>query len=105
RYLHQEGGRDGDFDGPNGDGLYAGTPLLGPLSLGFSVEWLRDRPGIGDLRRTTWALGLGSESLAIGANLHLFSADLDDLEDVTSFDLGAMSRPYRWLSVGLAVRD
>lgn len=105
RYLHQEGIRGGDFAGANGDGLYIGGRLLGPLGAGFAVEWLRHQPGLGDLRRTTWALSLGGDAFSLGAGLHLFSADLPALEDVVSVDVGAISRPARWLSVGFSVLD
>lgn len=106
RYLHEQGITGGDFDGPgHGNGLYLGLRLFDPLSLGFAVEWIDDRPGLGDTRRTTWALALGGDALSVGANVHLFSSDADDLEDVISVDLGAMARPARWLSLGFAVRD
>jgi len=105
RYLHQEGIDGGDFASPNGDGLYLGGRLIGPLGGGFAVEWLRHRPGFGDLRRTTWAFSLGGESLSVGAGLHLFSADFAPLGDVVSVDVGAIARPERWLSVGFSVLD
>ena len=68
----------------DGDGLYLGGKIFSPLGWGFAVEWLRDRPGVGDLRRTTWALALGSETLSLGAGVHLFSADQDALDAVAS---------------------
>ncbi|WP_373048858.1 signal peptide peptidase SppA [Vulgatibacter sp.] len=105
RYLHQEGVDGGNYASGNGDGLYLGGKLVGPLGGTFAVEWLRHQPGIGDYRRTTWALSLGGETLALGAALRLFSADLDALEDVVSVDVGAIARPERWLSVGFTVAD
>lgn len=105
RYLHQEGIDGGNFASANGDGLYVGGSLIGPLGGGFAVEWLRHRPGIGDLRRTTWALSLGGEALSVGAGLHLFSADFGPLDDVVSVDVGAIARPARWLSLGFSVLD
>lgn len=103
RYLHQEGLSD-DLQSPNGDGLYLGGKFFQPIGWGVSVEWLRHDFGA-DARRTTWALALGGEAAAIGANVHTFSSDNPSLDGVASVDLGAMARPANWLSLGFVVRD
>lgn len=103
RYLHQQG-LTGDLPGPDGDGVYLGGKFFSPIGWGVSIEWLRDDFG-GDVRRTTWALSLGGDSLGIGASVHTFSSDESPLDGVASVDLGLMTRPVRWLSLGFAVHD
>lgn len=103
RYLHQQG-LTGDLPGPDGDGVYLGGKFFSPIGWGVSVEWLRDDFGA-DVRRTTWGLSLGGDSLALGASVHTFSADDSPLDGVASVDLGIMTRPARWLSLGFTVHD
>jgi protease-4 len=87
-----------------GDGLYLGTNLLGGLSAGFSLEWLRGQ-GLPDYRKTSFGLALGSGKLALGAGYHGFSSDDAALDRLSGFDLGLTVRPARFLSVGAVVRD
>lgn len=104
RYLHEEGvGGDG-FRGPDGDGLYFGLPLFGLLGFGVSFEWIDPEISrIGHHRRTTWSLAVGDEVLSIGASAHVFTHGL--LDDHTTWDLGLLLRPTRFLSLGFVARD
>ncbi len=87
-----------------GDGLYLGSNLLGGLSAGFSLEWLRGR-GLPDYRKTSFGLALGSRRLSLGASYHGFTSDDAALDRLSGFDLGLTVRPVRFLSVGAVVRD
>ncbi len=105
-YLHEAppGGA-----GREGDGLYFGLPL-GPLALGLSGEWLGRSdalPGAGTRadRRFSWALAAGSRSASLGVAFHHHASDDPTRDDLFSWDLGAISRPTRWLSLGVAARD
>jgi protease-4 len=105
-YLHEAppGGT-----GREGDGLYCGVPL-GPLAFGLAGEWMGTPdplPGAGQRfeRRLSWGFAAGSKSVALGAAFHHFASPDRTREDLFSWDLGAMSRPARWLSVGVAARD
>jgi len=106
-YLHETGpGTEGGFDTADGDGLYLGSQLFGALGFGIGVEWLRPEPtsdqaGV-HYRRTSWALSLGDESLALGGVAHVFT---HGFMDRTTWDLGLMVRPVRYVSVGFTVRD
>jgi len=108
RYLHETGPEPGGgLASSSGDGVYLGGRLFGSLGLGVAMEWLRPKdsgdPSFVNYRRTSWSLSLGGEVLAIGATAHVFSDGLVD--DRATWDLGLMTRPSRYLSVGLVVRD
>jgi len=92
--------------GSQADGVWAAT-ALGPLGLGFSMEWLR--PGdAGDAlssryQRTSLALSLSDGRLASAAIAwHWIASPDPSLRDAGGWDLGLTLRPARWLSVGAA---
>ncbi|MCP3141385.1 signal peptide peptidase SppA [Pyxidicoccus xibeiensis] len=98
-YLHE---RNLTRDGV-GDGVFVATRFLG-LGAGASMEWIRGRfeP---DYRKTSLGLSLGSRTLQLGGAWHDFSSDDDDLDDLSSFDLGLTARPARGLSLAAVVKD
>jgi protease-4 len=93
-YLHE---RNLSLSSTN-DGLFVGN-TFGHLGLGFSMEWLRPafQP---HYRRTSWSASLGGQLLSIGGALRFYSSDVSELDKITTFDLGLVTRPYRWLSLG-----
>ncbi len=80
------------------DGIYGGYTAFGIASLGLSMEWMRGAV-LPDYRKTTWTFALGTPSIALGTSLNLFSSDNSDLNRTTSWNLGAVIRPYRALSL------
>ncbi|WP_243337398.1 signal peptide peptidase SppA [Anaeromyxobacter soli] len=92
--------------GSSADAIFAADGV-GPLGVGFGMQWVR--PGSGDgprYRKTTFALALTDTralSLAIGWNR--WASRDDALERLSSWDVGLTVRPTRWLSVAAAMRD
>ncbi len=101
-YAHQQGADDA---GGAGDGLY-GAGRLGPLAVGLSTEWLR--PGIGGGPRyqlTTLGLAVGDgEAFSAGAAYRWWTTAASTLPS-TAADLGLTWRPWRHLSLAVAVLD
>jgi protease IV len=85
------------------DGLYGATGL-GPLGLGYSIEWVR--PGEPELRRyrkNTFALAAGDRhSWSGGVAWNSFSSPDPAVESFGTWDAGLTLRPWRHLSVGAA---
>lgn len=88
--------------GSTADGIWA-ADSLGPLGVGFSMEWLR--PGDGArYRRTRLGLALGDgRSASVGVAWTWVSSPDARLEPVGGWDLGLTWRPWRHLSVGAAM--
>ncbi len=86
------------------DGLYLSDALFETLGVGFSLEWIR---GAGpDYRKTAWGLSFGSTSLSLGFAYNSFASGEDqDLDGLSSFDLGLSGRPSRYFSFGAVVRN
>src|SRR5256885_2173089 len=82
-----------------GDGAFA-VAGGGGFGLGASVEWIRFGPGGGPgFRRTSYALALGGDTLALGAAFHLYGGSSSPLyNSLTSWDVGIAARPWRALS-------
>ncbi len=99
QYFHEEGVTEGS----RADGIFAAN-ALGPLGVGFSMEWLRPGELAGPrYRRTSLALSLGDgKTGAIAIAWRWFSSPDAALEALSSWDLGLALRPTRWLSVGAA---
>jgi protease-4 len=93
--------REGDVtDDSTADGLYAAAGL-GPLGVGYSIEWVR--PGEPELRRyrkNSLALALGDRrSWSAGVGWSRFSSPDPAVEALDGWDLGLTIRPWRHLSV------
>jgi protease IV len=90
--------------GADADGVYAAN-RVGPVGVGFSMEWLR--PGAGEgarYRRTRLGLALGDgRSLSAGIAWTWLSSPDAGLEQAEGWDLGLTWRPGRHLSVGAAL--
>jgi protease-4 len=86
------------------DGAYGAT-ALGPLGVGYSIEWVR--PGEAELRRyrkNTLALSLGDHhawSLGIGWNR--FTSPDPSVNQYGTWDAGLTLRPWRHLSLAAAM--
>jgi protease-4 len=104
-YAHQDtfGG------GPSANGFFlaGGT---GPVAIGSSLEWLHlgSRRALATpcLRRFTIGGALRLGRLSLGVARHGFSSDENaDYAQLGAWDLGALLRPVRWLSLGYSVLD
>ncbi len=88
-----------------GNGLFTGATLLGVVGTGFGMEWIRNRAEP-DYRRTSFGFALGADTLALGATYHAFaSAQDEDLDRLSSWDLGLSARPWRALAYSFVARD
>jgi protease IV len=89
------------------DGLYAAAGL-GPLGVGYSIEWVRPGEATPDrrYRKNALALALGDgRSSSVGFAWNTFSSPDPGIEAVSSWDVGLTVRPWRHLSIGLASLD
>ncbi len=86
------------------DGLWFSTGIGDLVGLGISFQWLRPGTGLGLNRaKTSLAFSFGPEAFSIGSTVNFFSSANEHW--VTTLDLGIQSRPLRWLSFGLFVRN
>jgi len=98
-YLHERG-LDRNLIA---DGVFVAGSLFGLLDLGFDIEWLRgDGPS---RRRISWTLAGGSDFFSLGLTYRSFFSENSDLNSMSTFDLGAVSRPARYLSLAAVVRN
>lgn len=105
-YLHERNVARGSVV----DGLYVGETFFDAVGVGFGVEWIRtggdpsrQRP---DRRKTTWALSLGGPSFSLGSSFGFFeSGESRFLDESMTVDLGILSRPTRYLSVGAVIKN
>jgi protease-4 len=103
RSLALEWFRESDVtEDSKADGLYA-ADSVGPLGVGYAIEWVR--PG-GDARRyrkNTLALALGdAHSFSIGIGWNRFSSPDPAIDPMKSWDVGITWRPSRHLSIAAA---
>lgn len=97
--------REGDVtQGSKADGLYAATGL-GPLGIGYSIEWVRPgEPELRRMRKNALALSLGDRrSWSAGIAWNRFSSPDPAIEQLESWDAGVTLRPSRHLSVAAAM--
>ena len=105
-YANERGYRDGM---PRGDGAYLSLAGWG-ASIGTSLEWLHAGseclPVTPCSTRFTLGGALRGGGLSIGAAHHAFSSsESADIDHLGSWDVGALARPYRWLSLGYTALD
>jgi protease-4 len=95
--------REGDVT-PDGvaDGLYL-ADALGPLGVGYSVEWVR--PGVSPrYRKSTLALALGDgRSFSFGASWDWYQSPDAGVDALHAWGLGLTIRPWRHLSLGASM--
>ncbi len=84
------------------DGLYAAINPLDFIGAGLSVEWMRS-DGVRDFRKTSFALGVGGEGIALGINFNWFDNGI--IPKAFSVDLGLQTRFSRYFSMGVAVKN
>ncbi len=88
------------------DGVFVGNTLFDTVGLGVGIEWIRSSAlDQIDRQRTTWSLSLGPRAFSVGASLGLYNSDNAFLDDAVSLDVGMLTRPNDWLSVGLGIRN
>ena len=88
------------------DGVFLGHTFSDAVGVGLGFEWVRSSSFAQiERRRTTWGLSLGSPVFSLGASLGLYASDNAFLDQAASLDLGVMSRPNDWLSIGLGIRN
>jgi protease-4 len=111
--LHAEVDRAGSWLG-RGDAFYLGTPVIGPLALGLTLQSIR--PGDRALRplsdsdgdRALIGFGLAvapSEGVSIGIASRTFTSSGDAFDALSSIDAGLAMRPSRFFNVSLTGRD
>jgi protease-4 len=105
-YANERGYRDGL---PRADGAYLS---LGGWAgaIGVSLEWLHAgsecTPVTPCSRRFTVGGALRGRFLSVGGAHHGFSSsESADLDQLGSWDIGALARPLRWLSLGYTAVD
>ncbi len=89
---------DSSFEGDN-------AWLISPGSLGFSVEWLGNATPL-TYRKLT--LAYGSElapGVFWGTSYSWFDSRHKDYDDLSSWKLGLLMRPFEFVSLGLVARD
>jgi protease IV len=115
-YANERGYRDGM---PRADGGYLSVGGGGGTNdayapagaaIGASLEWLHAgsecTPVTPCSRRFTLGGALRGRFLSVGAAHHGFSSsESADLDQLGSWDLGALARPLRWLSLGYTAVD
>ncbi|HYR56364.1 MAG TPA: signal peptide peptidase SppA [Myxococcaceae bacterium] len=85
------------------DGVYLGQSFFGLIDFGFDLEWIR---GTGpSRRRTSWTLAFGAEFLSLGATYHTFSSEDLNLDALSTWDIGMVSRPTRYFSLAAAIKN
>src|SRR5216684_293863 len=85
------------------DGVYLGQSFFGLIDFGFDLEWIR---GTGpSRRRTSFSLALGSEFLSLGATYNTFSSEDPNLDALSTWDIGMVSRPMRYFSLAAAIKN
>ena len=95
QYFHEGGSRAGS----RGDGLYL-ADRLGPLGIGYGLEWIRPGDGGGPrYRRQRLALTLGDgQAASLGFGWSWLASPGGALDDVSGWDVGLAVRPLRLLS-------
>ncbi len=87
------------------DGLYFAAGL-GPLGLGYTIEWVRPGDPASRWRKNTLALALGDgQSVSFGVGWNRFWSSDPAVDSLKSWDLGLTIRPSRHLSIGAAMLD
>jgi protease-4 len=99
QYFHEADATEGS----DADGVYLADGV-GPLGVGFGMEWLRPgADGPSRYRRTTLALSTGDRrTFSLGFGWTWYASPDDALEDLRTWDAGLTVRPWRHLSLAAA---
>ena len=90
------------------DGLYFGSTFFDWVGLGVGLDWVRgpyagaDRTGY---RKTSYTFSVGGQWLSAGTSFNVYTPNLGSAPGPNTWDLGLSSRPARFLSLGLALKD
>ena len=90
------------------DGLYFGSTFFDWVGLGVGLDWVRgpyagaERSGY---RKTSYAFSVGGQWLSAGTSFNVYTPNLGTAPGPNTWDLGLSSRPSRFLSLGLALKD
>jgi protease-4 len=85
------------------DGLYFASSPVSSLGLGLSIEWLRNAVGDSASRKTSAGLAFGGEAVSLGFAANFFAGR--GIDGLTSLDLGVQTRPGRYFSAGLTIKN
>src|SRR5438067_5446832 len=104
-YVHERTFRDVQ----HADGFFLAAGA-GPVAIGSSLEWVHLGsecvPATPCFRRFTLGAALRLGALSLGVARHGFSSDESiDYASLGTWDLGALLRPVRWLSLGYTLLD
>jgi protease-4 len=89
--------------GSRADGLYAADGV-GPLGVGYAVEWVRPGEPGDRFRHNALTLSLGDrQSIALGVTWHRYWSADPAVAALASWDVGLTVRPWRHLSVAGAM--
>src|SRR5512133_3335487 len=102
QYFHE-----GDVTkGSEADGFWAANSV-GPLGVGFAMQWIRPgEEGGPRYRLTTLGLALGDgHVLSLGFAWNWWASHDAALDQLSSWDVGITVRPTRYLSFAAAMRD
>ena len=81
------------------------TLLLNLFGLAFSTQW-RFAPSNGNIRKYTIGTGLGSTRfLSLGFAVNWFDSSGKELDGYRSLDIGLITRPTRYISIGTVGRN
>lgn len=90
------------------DGLYFGSTFFDWVGLGVGLDWVRgpyagaERTGY---RKTSYTFSVGGQWLSAGTSFNVYTPNLGLAPGPNTWDLGLASRPARFLSLGLALKD
>jgi protease-4 len=90
------------------DGLYFGSTFFDWVGLGVGLDWVRgpfagtERSGY---RKTSYTFSVGGQWLSAGTSFNVYTPNLGTAPGPNTWDLGLSSRPTRYLSLGLALKD
>ncbi|HEY3451086.1 MAG TPA: signal peptide peptidase SppA [Myxococcales bacterium] len=99
-YLHERNLRQDRIV----DSVHIGTGLFGYGGVGLAMQFIRPK-GVPSYRKTTLSLAAGGEFVSLGASFNDFSSDDAAFDALTTWDAGLALRPWKYLSLGFAIRD
>jgi protease-4 len=96
--------REGNVtESSNADGLYLASGV-GPLGVGYAIEWVRPGEAGRRYRRNTLALAAGDRrSFSVGVAWNRLSSPDPAVDPLATWDVGLTVRPARHLSLGAAM--
>ena len=90
------------------DGLYFGSTFFDWVGLGIGLDWVRgpyagsERTGY---RKTSYTFSMGGQWLSAGTSFNVYTPNLGTAPGPNTWDIGLASRPSRFLSLGVSLKD